>query len=68
VRLKVVAQLPPGDEDNVQELLDLWVACRGVKQDFTDEVDRTLDFEGVTHLMLFHYDGDTHYLSSGRDV
>jgi hypothetical protein len=63
-----VAQLPPGDEDSVQELLDLWVACLDVGQDFTNEIDWTLDFEGVTFLLPFHYDGDTHYLSSGRDV
>jgi hypothetical protein len=63
-----VAQLPPGDEDNVQELLDLWVACLGVGQDFTDEVDQTLDFESLTLLLPFHYDCGTHYLSSGRDV
>jgi hypothetical protein len=39
VQLKVVAQLYPGDEDSIQELLDLRVVCLGVRQDFTDEVD-----------------------------
>jgi hypothetical protein len=68
VRLEVVAHLSSGEEDSAQELLDLWVACLGVGQDFIDEVDWTLDFEGVTLLLPFHYDGDTHYLSSGRDV
>jgi hypothetical protein len=68
VRLEVVVQLPPGDEDSIQDLLDLWVACLGVRQDFTDEVDWMLDLEGVTLLLSFHYDGGTHYLSSGRDV
>jgi hypothetical protein len=68
VRLIVVAQLPLGDEDGVQELLDLWVACLSVRQGFTDDVDRTLDFEGVTLLLPFHYDGGTHYLSSGHDI
>jgi hypothetical protein len=63
-----VAQLPSGDEDIVYELLDLRVACLGVEQDFTDEVDQTLDFESVTLLLSFHYDGGTHYLSSRRDV
>jgi hypothetical protein len=63
-----VAQLPPGDEDNVQELLDLWIACLGVRQDFIDEIDWTLHFEGMTLLLSFHYDGDTHYLSGGHDV
>jgi hypothetical protein len=68
VRLKVVAQLPPSDEDNIQKLLDLWVACLGVGQDFTDEVYWTLDFEGMIFLLPFHYYGGTHYLSSARDV
>jgi hypothetical protein len=68
VRLEVVAQLSSGDEDSVQELLDMWVACLGVGQYFTDKVDRTLVFEGVTLLLPFHYDGGTHYLSSGSDV
>jgi hypothetical protein len=67
VRLEVVAQLSLGDEDSVQEFLDLWVACLGVKQDFANEVDWTLDFESMV-LLLFHYDGGTHYLSSGHDV
>jgi hypothetical protein len=31
VRLKVVVQLSLGDEDSVQELLDLGVACLGVR-------------------------------------
>jgi hypothetical protein len=68
VRLEVVAQLSLGDEDSIQEFLDLWVACLGVKQDFADEVDQTLDFESVVLLLLFHYDGGTHYLSSGHDA
>jgi hypothetical protein len=57
-----------GDKDSIQELLDLRVAHLGVRQDFTDEVDWTLDLEGVTLLLPFHYDGDTHRLSGGHDV
>jgi hypothetical protein len=62
-----VAQFPSGDEDNIQELLDLWVACLGVGQDFTDEVDQALDFDSVT-LLSFHHDDGTPYMSSGRDI
>jgi hypothetical protein len=68
VRFKVVAQLPLGDEDGIQELLDLWVMRLSVEQDIADEVDRTLNFESMTFLLLFHYDGGTHYLSSDRDI
>jgi hypothetical protein len=46
----------------------LRVACLGVGQDFTDEVDQTLDLEGVTLLLPFHYDNDTHHLSGGHDI
>jgi predicted GNAT family N-acyltransferase len=63
-----VVQLSSDDEDSLQELLDLRVACFGVEQDFTNEVDRTLDLEGVALLLPFHHDGGTHYLSSGCDV
>jgi hypothetical protein len=68
VRLKVVAQLSPGDEDNVQELLDLRVTCLGVGQNITNEVDQTLDLEGVAFLLQFHHDGGTHHLSGGCNV
>jgi hypothetical protein len=63
-----VAQLSSGDEDNIQELLDLRVACLGVRQDFTNEVDWTLDLEGMTLLLPFHYNDGTHHLSGGHDV
>jgi hypothetical protein len=65
---EVVAQLFLSDKDSIQELLDLRVARLGVKQDFTDEVDRTLDLEGMTLLLPFHHDGGTHHLSSGHDI
>jgi hypothetical protein len=68
MQLKVVALLSSGNEDSVQEFLDLGVACLGVGQDFTDEVKRTLDLEGVPLLLLFHHDGGTHHLGGGRDV
>jgi hypothetical protein len=63
-----VAQLSPGDEDSIQELLDLRVACLGVRQDFTDEADWTSDLEVMTLLLPFYYDGGTHRLSSGCNV
>jgi hypothetical protein len=68
VQLEVVVQLSLGEEDGVQELLDLRVVHLGVGQDFTDEVDRTLHFEGVTLLLSFHHDGGTHHLSRGCDI
>jgi hypothetical protein len=66
MQLEVVALLSSGNEDSVQEFLDLGVACLGVRQDFADEVKRTLDLEGVPLLLLFHHDGGTHHLGGGR--
>jgi hypothetical protein len=42
-----VVQFSLGDEDGVEELLDLGVAGLGVRQDLTDEVHETLYFEGM---------------------
>ena len=44
VRLEVVMQLPPSDQDSVQELLDLGVASLGIEQDFTNKVYEMLLF------------------------
>jgi hypothetical protein len=63
-----VAQLSPGNEDSIQELLDLGVACLGVGQDFTDEVDQTLDLEGMALLLPFYHNSGAHHLISGRDI
>jgi hypothetical protein len=41
--------------------------CLCVGQDFSDELDRALDVEGVAFLLLFHHDGGAHHLSSGHD-
>ena len=61
MRLKVVMQLPLGDEDGVQELLDLGVAGLGIGQDLANEVHETLHFEGVgqdgTHILGIRRDG-----------
>jgi hypothetical protein len=38
-----VAQLPGGDEDCIQQLVDLQVPSLGLVQDLTDVVHRTLD-------------------------
>ena len=43
-----MAQLPFGDKDGVQELLDLGVAGLGIRQDLANEVHGTLHFEGMS--------------------
>jgi hypothetical protein len=47
VRFKIVAQLSLGNQDCVQELLDLGIANVGIIQDFTDKVNRALHLEGM---------------------
>jgi hypothetical protein len=43
-------------------------ACLAVGQDFADEVNQTLDLEGVSLLLPFHHDGSAHHLGGGYDV
>ena len=63
-----MAQLPLGDEDGVQELLDLGVAGLGVKQDLANEVHGTLHFEGVSLFFLLYHQGGADYLRGGRNI
>jgi hypothetical protein len=54
-------QLPFGDQDGVQELLDLGVASLGIGQDFAYEVYRVLHLEGMPLLLPLHdYSGADH--------
>jgi hypothetical protein len=48
-----VLQLPLGDQDGVQELLDLRITSLGVSQDLADEIDRVLHFESMPYLLPF---------------
>ena len=68
MRLKVVTQLPLGDEDGVQELLDLGVAGLGIKQDLSNEVYRMLHFEGVSLFFSLYHQGGADHLHGGHDV
>jgi hypothetical protein len=43
VSLKVVTQLPEGDEDCIKQLVDLQVPDLGLVEDLADLVHRTLD-------------------------
>ena len=50
-----MTQLPPVDQDGVQELLDLGVASLGIGQDLANELHGTLFFEGVSLFFpLYH--------------
>jgi hypothetical protein len=45
VRLKVVSQLPPSRDHDIEHFLDVSISGLGFEQDFTDEIDRSLDQE-----------------------
>ena len=68
MRLKVVTQLRFGDEDGIQELLDLEVAGLVIGQDLTNVVYGTLHFEGVSLFFLLYHQGGADHLRGGRDV
>ena len=57
--LKVMAELPGRNKDNVQQLLDLRIPSLRLVQDFIDEVDRALNYIGVPGFFSFNDDGDT---------
>ena len=46
MHLEVVAELPRGDEDRVEQLLNLRVPLQGVPKDLADKVHRSLHHTG----------------------
>ena len=60
--------LPLGDEDDVQEFLDLGVASLRIRQDLANEVYGTLYFEGVSLFFSLYHQGSVDHLRGGRDV
>ena len=68
MRLEVVAQLPFGDKDVVQEFLDLEVASPRIRQDLANEVHGTLHFEGVSLFFSLYHQGCTDHLPGGCNI
>ena len=63
-----MAQLPLGDKDGVQELLDLGVAGLGIGQDLANEVHEMLQFKGVSLFFSLYHQGSADHLHGGRNV
>ena len=63
-----MTQLPLGDEDGVQELLDLGVAGLGIGQDLANKVHKALYFEGMPLFFLLQHHGSTDHLHGGRNI
>ena len=51
-------QLPLGDKDDVQELLDLGVAGLVIGQDLANKAHGMLHFEGVPFFFSLHHQGN----------
>ena len=68
MRLEVVMQLSVGDNDGVQEFLDLGVASLGIGQDLANEVHGTLHLEGVSLFFSVYHQGGADHLRGGRNV
>jgi hypothetical protein len=62
VSLEVVVEFAPREDHCVKQLLDLWVACLGLGQDFADVVHRPLDRQGVPLLRVLYYDDGANHL------
>ena len=62
--LGVVAQLAPGQNHRVQQLLNLWIVCLSFRQHFADVVHRPLD--GQSMALLLSLDHDHHANHLGR--
>jgi hypothetical protein len=59
--LEVVAEFAPREDHRVKQLLDLWLARLGFRQDLADVVHRPLDCQGVPLLRaLYHNNGADH--------
>ena len=61
-------QLPLGDQDGIQELLDLRVVSLGVRQDLANEVYGALHFEGMSLFLPLYHQGGTDHLRGGHNI
>lgn len=52
---EVVDQLLLGNEDCIEQFLDMWVSSLGLAQHLTDEVNGPLDLEYVALILPFHH-------------
>ena len=46
----------------------MWVACLGLAEYFTDEVDQSLDHVGMTRLVSLNDQDSAHHIGGGGDV
>jgi hypothetical protein len=63
-----VSQLPPSQDHSVEQFLDMWISGFGLGQDFTDEIDWSLDQECMPLLLSLNDDGRADHLVGRRNV
>jgi hypothetical protein len=68
VCIKIVAKIPESDEYTIKYFLNHWVKNLRFREDFADEVNCSLDPEGVAFFLLFHHYCRTDDVSSRNDV
>jgi hypothetical protein len=66
--LEVVAEFALREDHRVKQLLDLWVARLGFRQDLADVVHRPLDRHGVPFLRALYHDYGADHLGGRSHV
>jgi hypothetical protein len=63
-----VPQLSFGNQDGVQELLDLRITGLGIGQDLADKINRVLHLESVPCLFSLYNQSSADHFRGGRDI
>jgi hypothetical protein len=68
VCIEIVSEISFGDQYDIDEFLDLWVADLGVRKYLADKVDGSLHFQYFVRLVALDHQGHADDLSCGGDV
>jgi hypothetical protein len=68
VGVEIMVQFARGDQDSVQQLLDLRIAGFGLIEDLASEVYWSLDLVHMLDLLVLHDDGYTDHPISCHDI
>jgi hypothetical protein len=68
VCIEVIAKVSGSDEYTVKYFLNRWVTNLRFREDFTDEVDWSLNPEGMAFFLSFHHDCRIDDVRSRSDV
>ena len=68
VLIKVIPELPGGDQNSIQKFLNWWISNLWFREYFANEVDWSLNVVSVAFLRAFDYYRRTDYMGSHSDV